>query len=528
MGEIIRSSNRSSLSRRIGFWLGIAAFFLLYFFGNLEPENPLVGKMAAVALLMAIWWITDAIPLAATSLLPLLLFPLLGIMKGRDVAPVYTNYIIFLYIGGFLIALAMEKWNLHRRIALNIVSFVGSKPSRLVLGFMISTAFLSMWISNTATTIMMLAIGLAVIKQAEENFGANDTAKLSAALLLGIAYSASIGGVSTLVGTPPNLALVRLFELSFPKAEDLGFHLSFGQWMVFGVPLSLVMLSIVWVILTKVVFPVSDKFTLPSETIHAEKEKLGKISRQEICVGSIFFLTALLWVFRGDLTIGTFTLPGWSNLIPFGHLIDDGTVAIGMALTLFLIPAGKASPAKDEHHTLLDVGVFTKIPWHIILLFGGGFALAKGFQTSGLSQWIGNNFAELEGAPVWVLVGVIAGGIAFLTELTSNTATTEMILPILASIATAAKIHPLLLMVPAAVAASFAFMMPVATPPNAIVFGSGRITIGQMVKAGIIINLIGIAVVTTMFLLLGPAVFQIDPENLPEWVIPHPVPSSTS
>lgn len=518
MGEKTRAKNRSPLAKRVGFWLGIAAFFAVLIGGDLDPGNPLVSKMAAVALLMAIWWISDAIPLAATSLVPLGLFPLLGIMSGKEVAPVYVNYIIFLFIGGFLIALAMERWNLHRRIALRIVSIVGSEPSRLVLGFMIATAFLSMWISNTATAIMMLAIGLAVIKQTETTFGKDDTANLSVALLLGIAYGASIGGIATLVGTPPNLALVRLFELSFPGAEAGGFHFSFGQWMLFGLPLSITMLVLTWLVLTRLVFPSPKHLTLDPSILAKERESLGRISYEEKVVGSVFLATALLWIFRKDLSLGEFTLPGWSAALPFGHLIDDGTIAITMALTLFLIPARRSDQETGSHGSILDSEVFSKLPWHIILLFGGGFALAKGFQVSGLSDWVGSYFTHLEGAPDWLLVAAISGGITFLTELTSNTATTEMILPLLASIATAAKIHPLMLMIPAAVAASCAFMMPVATPPNAIVFGSGRIKVSQMVKAGIIINLIGIIIITLVFLLLGPAVFDIDTETLPEWV----------
>ena len=524
MGENARSSNRSPVVGRIGFWFGIVAFFLMLGFSGLGGENAIVGRMAAVALLMAIWWITDAIPLAATSLVPLVLFPLLGIMKGKEVAPVYVNYIIFLFLGGFLIALAMERWNLHRRIALSIVSFVGSRPSRLVLGFMLATAFLSMWISNTATTIMMLAIGLAVIKQAEESFGKENTGNLSVALLLGIAYSASIGGIATLVGTPPNLALVRIFELSFPGAGEAGFHLSFGQWMLFGVPLSICMLTVVWLLLTRLIFRTSDEFELSREVLDKERANLGKMSHEEKVVGAVFALTALLWVFRKDLTVGSISIPGWSGLLPFGDHIDDGTIAISMALLLFLFPARRKDEHTESHGTILDTDVFARIPWHIILLFGGGFALAKGFQTSGLSEWVGNHFAGLEGSPVWIIVASICGGITFLTELTSNTATTEMILPLLASVATAAKIHPLLLMIPAAVAASCAFMMPVATPPNAIVFASGRIRIAQMVKAGILINLIGIVIVTGLFLLIGPGIFQIDPEALPGWAVAKEAP----
>lgn len=508
-------TTNSPKSARLGFWLGLAAFALLYCFFNPDPANPLIGKMAAVAALMAIWWITEAIPLAATSLLPLALFPLANISTGKDIAPYYVNSVIFLFIGGFLIALAMERWDLHRRIALRIIMLVGSSPARLVLGFMIATAVLSMWISNTATAIMMLAIGLAVIKQAEESFGRERTASLSAALLLGIAYASSIGGIATLVGTPPNLALVRLFEVAFPGAAAADYHISFGQWMLFGLPLSVILLAAAWLVLTQICFRSKGDLQLEPHAIRDQYRSLGRMSREEVTVMVIFISTALLWVFRSDLSLGTFVLPGWARLIPNGKGIDDGTVAIAMALLLFLLPSGRRG---GERGRILDSSVFAKVPWGIVLLFGGGFALAQGFQSSGLSNWIGAHFAGMENAPDWLLVGAISTLITFLTELTSNTATTEMILPVLASIATAAKIHPLMLMVPAAISASCAFMMPVATPPNAIVFASGRIRILDMVWAGILLNVIGVVVVTVLFLLIGPAVFGIDPTALPEWV----------
>lgn len=519
MGEPLRKSHRSNTARIVGFWAGIIAFALTLIFGDLDSEHTEISRMAAVALLMAIWWITDAIPLAATALLPLLLYPTLGIMTGKETAPVYVNNIIFLFIGGFLIALAMERWNLHRRIALTIIGLFGSRPSRLVLGFMIATAFLSMWISNTATSIMMLAIGLAIIQQAEDAFGADKTRNLSLALLLGIAYSASIGGLATLVGTPPNLALVRIFALSFPQAEAVGYEINFGQWMLFGVPLMLVMLTAVWLILTRLIFRSGDELTLDPQTIRKERDHLGRMSYEENMVAVVFATTAVLWIFRKKLEVGSMVIPGWSDALPFGKYIDDGTIAIGMAVLLFCIPSRNrdGGDKKNAHCALLDAGVFAKLPWHIILLFGGGFALASGFKNSGLSEWIGQHFAGMEGAPEWLLVGTTASGITFLTELTSNTATTEMILPILASIASAAKVHPLVLMIPAAVAASCAFMMPVATPPNAIIFASGRIRIADMVKAGLIINLISVLAITALFLLLGPTVFHINPDDLPAW-----------
>jgi len=521
---------RTAPGKRIGFWLGLAGFFGVLLFGELDPGNPVATRMAAVALLMAAWWISEAVPLAATALIPVVAFPLLGIASGRETAPVYFNDVIFLFLGGFLIALAMERWNLHRRIALAIISFVGVKPSRLVLGFMLATAMLSMWISNTATAIMMLAIALSVIREAENAFGKAGVGNLPAALLIGIAYSASIGGLATLVGTPPNLALVRIFELSFPDAEAAGYGLSFGRWMLFGLPLSAVLLLCAWLVITRVAFRCPDSLSLSRDALRREREALGPMRREEALVAAVFATTAVLWVFRADLALGAFTLPGWSRLLPYGSLLDDGTVAIAMALSLFLIPARRRetdepesslqAPEEGRPHPprrLLDSSVFAKVPWHIILLFGGGFALAKGFQTSGLSAQLGESFAGLEDAPLWLMVAAVVGGITFLTELTSNIATTQMILPVLASVASAANLHPLALMVPAAVAASCAFMMPVATPPNAIVFASGRLRIAQMVKAGLILNFVSIVVITILFLLLGPAVFEMEPRTLPDW-----------
>ncbi len=518
MSDSLGTSPHATVIRRIGLGAGPIVFLLTLLFVELDPATHTDERMAAVAALMAIWWITDAIPMAATSLLPLVLFPLFGVMEGREIAPVYINHIIFLFLGGFLIALAMERWNLHRRIALRIIRTIGSDPPRLVLGFMLATAFLSMWISNAATAIMMLAIGLAVIRQTEATFGKGKTAAFSAALLLGIAYSASIGGMATLVGTPPNLALVRLFELSFPDAAAASYSISFGQWMLLGVPLSLALLAVAWVTLTQVCFRSPGDLVLDPGMINEEQRRLGPMRFEEKAVLAVFASTALLWIFREDLDLGARVIVGWASWLPFGDYLDDGTVAVAMALLLFLIPARRYEGEDREHDTLLDASVFHKIPWHIILLFGGGFALAKGFQSSGLSSWVGAQFAGLEDAPLPLLVGSICTVLTFLTEFTSNTATTEMILPLLAAVATATGIHPLLLMVPAALSASCAFMLPVATPPNAIVFASGHIRMGQMVKAGIILNLVGIVLITGLFLLLGPAVFEIDPAApLPAW-----------
>ena len=466
--------------------------------------------MAAVAILMAVWWITEAIPLFATALLPMLLYPLLGIMGSNDTAPIYFNSTIFLFLGGFMIALTMEKWKLHRRIALFIIRLIGGGPDRIVLGFMIASAFLSMWISNTATAIMMVPIGLAIVFKMEENFKVPAVHKFTTSLMLGIAYGCSMGGIATLVGTPPNLSFARIFQITFPQAEPI----AFGTWFLMGLPISAVMIVVVWFILTKIFFRLPSSLTIDRAIVNKEYEELGSMSFEEKSVLLIFSLTAILWVFRKKLIIGFVSIPGWSQLLPNPDLIDDATVAMFMAMLMFLIPTRTRG---TKYSTIMGPDVITKLPWNIVLLFGGGFALAKGFQVTGLSVFIGNNFSGLAGMPPIIMIIIICFGITFLTELTSNTATTEMVLPILASVAIAMETNPLLLMIPATLSASCAFMMPVATPPNAIVFGSGRIKISEMARVGIFLNIIGVIIITVLFYIIGTVVFSIDPSVFPEW-----------
>jgi len=499
--------------------LGAVGFLLLMFF-PIDPGNVPASRMAAVAFLMAAWWVSDAIPLFATALLPLILFPFLGIMAGREAAPIYFNSTIVLFIGGFMIALTMEKWNLHRRIALAIIHAVGGGPARIVLGFMLAAAFLSMWISNTATAVMMVPIGLAIVLQVEERFGREETHAFTVSLMLGIAYACSIGGLVTLVGTPPNLSFVRIFEILFPEAP----HIAFGQWIVLGLPLGATMLILAWFVLTHLVYRAPEELTVDRAVVHAERSALGPISFEEKAVLAVFATTAVLWVFRVDLALGIATIPGWSRLIPYPHLIDDGTVAIMMASILFFIPTRK-SEAKEGESTgdgakanrVMGPEVIPRLPWDIVLLFGGGFVLAAGFQQTGLAQIIGNQFAAVGNLPPFVMMLLVCLMLTFLTELTSNTATTEMILPILAAIGVATQTNPLALMIPATISASCAFMMPVATPPNAIIFGSGRLTVGEMARAGIVLNLLGALVVATFVYTIGSVVFQIDLTALPEW-----------
>ncbi len=503
------SSEARSTSQRIGLLLGPILFCVTLFLG-LDSSSPEVTHMAAVAVLMATWWITDAIPLSATALLPLVMYPVLGIMKTRECAPIYVNSTIFLFIGGFMIAVTMEKWRLHKRIALWIIRRIGGGPSRIILGFMVAAAFLSMWISNTATAIMMVPIAMAIILQLEERFGRSACHPFTVALMLGIAYACSLGGMATLVGTPPNLSFARIFEITFPNAEPI----AFGQWLVMALPISLILLTIVWLLLTRVFFRFGESFEVDPDVVKREYAALGKMSFEERAVLAVFAATAFGWVFRKDLVLGLLTIPGWSRLLPHADLIDDATVAIGMAMILFFIPTRSRNAAG---RMVMGVDVFRKIPWHIVLLFGGGFALAQGFRVTGLSELIGTRFAGLEGVPPYAMITLVCGGLTFLTELTSNTATTEMILPILASVAVAMKTNPLLLMIPATLSASCAFMMPVATPPNAIIFGSGRIKIAEMARVGIAINLIGVLVIGLVFYFLGTAVLGIDTATFPTW-----------
>ena len=494
----------------IGLFTGLILFAVILIFGNLDPSNPAVTKMAAIAALMAVWWVTEAVPLAATSLIPLVLFPVMGILKGEEIASSYINSVIFLFLGGFLLAIAMENWGLHKRIALKIITMFGGSPASIILGFMAAAAFLSMWISNTATAVMMLPIGLAIISKMEGEFGEAKIQNFSKALMLGIAYSCTIGGIGTLIGTPPNLAFARILHIIFPKAPEI----SFGSWMMLGFPIALIMLAIVAFVLIKVYFKLGDDIVIEKNFIHNEYKKLGFISFEEKSVAVIFAITALLWIFRENLNFGIFELPGWSNLLAVPGYINDGTIAISMALLLFLIPSKKERASGKR---ILNSPAFNKVPWGIILLFGGGFALAKGFTTSGLSDLIGNQFHGMKDLSPIFIVLMVAAVINFLTELTSNTATAQMILPIMASVSVAIGLNPLLLMITATLSSSMAFMLPVATPPNTIILASDKLRIIDMVKAGFLFNISSILLVSLLVYLLGTVIFNLN--VFPAWAL---------
>ncbi len=490
-----------------GLLIGLLTFIIIIVFADLDPSKPDITKMAAVAVLMAILWITEAIPLAATSLIPLVLFPLLAILPGEEIAGAYINSVIFLFLGGFLIAIAMEKWGLHKRIALKIITVFGGTPNSIIIGFMFAAAFLSMWISNTATAVMMLPIALSIIIKIEEEFGKEKALNFSRSLLLSIAYACSIGGMSTLIGTPPNLALVRIYKIIYPNAPEI----TFGSWMMLGLPVAILMLIFAAFLITKVFYKVDKTIVIDKKFISDEYKKLGSASFEEKIIGTIFITTALLWIFRTDLNFGFIIITGWSSLFSVPSYIDDGTIAITMALILFLIP----SKDNSNKRTILGLGAFEKVPWSIILLFGGGFALASGFSHSGLSDYIGNRLSILSDYNTIIMIVAVAFTMNFLTELTSNTATTQMILPILAAVSVAIGVHPLLLMITATLSASMAFMLPVATPPNTIIFASRRIKVIDMVKAGFTLNLVGVITVSLMVYLLGSLIFDLS--AFPDW-----------
>jgi sodium-dependent dicarboxylate transporter 2/3/5 len=516
-----------TLRNKVGVWLGLILFAAIWFGPELDAQRPAVSDMMAIAVLMATWWVTEAIPIPATALLPIVLFPLTGIMKGSEVAREYMSWLILLFLGGFLIAIAVERWNLHRRIALHILSLIGGQPHRLVLGFMVATAFLSMWLSNTATTMMMMpmAISLVVLyedlnqRRLQSGQAVDPLARnFPLVLMLGLAHSASIGGLATLIGTPPNGVLVTQFEQIFPDAPAI----SFAQWMAFAAPFSFLFLIVAWLLLSRIIYPLPASSPFSGRAfIREELERLGPITTEERRVAFVFAGVALLWMTRKSIAFGSsFTLPGWSSLFSeqsgVGALIDDGTVSITMALLLFLIPA-----SKEKGGRLMNWQATRAVPWGILLLFGGGLALAKGFEVSGLSAWIGGRFEVLAGAPPAGLVASVVAVVAALTELTSNTATASMSLPIMASLARAIGAHPLLLMIPAALAASCAFVLPVSTPPNAIVYGSGRVPIVKMIKAGIIMEVVALVMITTLVFTLGSAVFDLG-GPFPEWAAPTP------
>ncbi|SFZ95119.1 solute carrier family 13 (sodium-dependent dicarboxylate transporter), member 2/3/5 [Flaviramulus basaltis] len=475
--------------KKIGLFLGPILFILIKFFFHPEELDDSANAILASTVWIAVWWITEAIPISATALLPIVLFPLTEGLSLSSTTASYGHKYIFLFLGGFILAIAIEKWNLHKRIALNIIKIVGTNVNRIILGFMVATALLSMWISNTATAVMILPVGMAIITQLKDNPKTKEDENLifGKALMLAIAYSASIGGMATLIGTPPNLVLAGVIESTYDT------EITFSQWFVFGFPISIILLFVCWVYLTRFAFKFKQK-EFPGGKNEIEKQllELGKMSYEEKAILSVFSLTALAWISRSFL------------LVKWLPAIDDTIIAIIASIILFLIPSRKKAKP------LITWEDAVKLPWGILILFGGGMALALGFDSSGLASWIGNQLTTLQGVSIFILLLVLITSVNFLTEITSNMATTAMLLPVLVSLATIINIHPYILLVSATVAASCAFMLPVATPPNAVVFGSGYLKIEDMVKKGVWMNVVSIIILTLFVYYVLPLIWSLD------------------
>ncbi|MGL5890454.1 MAG: SLC13 family permease [Bacteroidia bacterium] len=479
--------NRTKLNLLIGPLLAL----IIIMFADLAPGNPEATRMTAVVVWMAWWWLTEPVHLGVTALLPIVLLPLLGIAGVKPVAQSYMDDIIFLFIGGFLLAFAIERWHLHRRIAVRILLAVGSKPANILFGVMLTAFFISMWISNTATVMMLLSAVLALLHQVESFIeNEKERQKFSAALLIGLAYSATIGGMATLVGTPTNMIFYSRYLKEFPQAGDMNFL----SWMAWGLPVAVCMLLIVYFILRLWFVPKKLSLDIERSYFRDVLNEMGKPSYEEKVIGGVFGLTILLWFFRSDIDFGSWTLRGWASL--FGKnasFMQDALPAVLAALLLFVWPS-----KKEKGMNLLNWKEAEKIPFDVILLFGSGFALSLGFQESGLNDWLKIQFAGLQGLPYPVLVFGMCLVITIISEFASNVACIQLILPLLLAMAGPLGVEPLELLVPATLASSLGFMLPVATAPNTIVFSSRRIRVRDMYKAGWLADLAGIVLITAI------------------------------
>ena len=484
--------------QRSGWLLGPLALAMTFLFDAPEGLSESGWRTLGAALLMATWWITEPIPIAATALMPMVIFPLLGLGGIKEVAAPYANPLVFLFLGGFLIALAMQRWNLHKRLAIHLIQSLGTRPTRVIAGFLLTGALTSMWVSNTATAMMMLPIATSVValvaggeRSSHQNLGP--------ALMLAVAYGATTGGMATLIGTPPNALLAGYMG----KIYDL--DIGFGQWMLIGMPVTFLALPVVYFVLTRISFRLSNQ-EIPGmkELLDRERKQLGPFGNGEKVVATVFVCTALCWIFR----------PWIAARIP---MISDTTIAIGGALALFCVPI---EPRKCIF--ALDWESTKDLPWGVLLLFGGGLSLAGMISEHQLSEYLGNLTTGLGGLPVVLIICLLCFGILMLTELTSNTGTAATFIPIIAAVAISLGQNPLLFLVPTALAANCSYMMPVGTPPNAIVFGSGLITLPQMAKAGLLLNVLLVPIVVVVLWFLGPHVFDIQMDTLPSWVPEQP------
>ena len=486
------------LRQKIGLWFGLTAFTLLMVLPPPENMDPLAMRAAAVSLLMAIFWVTEAISIFATSFLPIALFPLLGVLDAKQIASSYGHHIVLLILGAFFVAKAIESNNLHKRIALSTIRAVGTSRPKVMLSFMIATSILSMWTSNNSTTLMMLPIGMAILYR-EQELGA-DISRFAPALMLCIAYSASIGGTGTLVGTPPNLLFVSTVEEIFPDAPLL----VFTDWLKIGIPFVILFLPVSWIYLVKY-FKVDGDLKGSSEIIDQEYHDLGPMSEGEKKVSLIILIYAMGFIFRN----------WWSGLLGVESFVKDSTVAFLASFFLFLLPSGRKD---DEGRSikLLEWKEAKEIPWGIAMMIGGGLAIASSFKSSGLISWVAG-VINLEGIPILLVILIFVTAMVFITEINSNTASTAIFLPLLAGLSKAGGFHPYILMIPATIAASCAFMLPSGTGPNASVLSSGHLSIPQMAKVGLGLNILVIIFIVILLYFVILPIMDIS-SSVPSWM----------
>lgn len=488
--------------------IGMIGGLALLFVGMLLPVptgmSPEARNVGLVTLLMALWWMTEAIPVYATAFLPMVLYPLLGIMPSGETAINYGHDFVLMMISGFFLAMAIEAQNLHKRIALIIITTLGTSRPVLLLSMMLATAFISMWIANVTAALLMLPIGMALILKEESLTGKSSS--FAAVMMLGIAYSASVGGTATLIGSPTNMIFTGIFARMFPNAPGVGFF----TWLKIGLPLVVLFLPLVWFYLVRF-YKVKDSLPGSKEMMQVELDQLGRMSKGEFRVLMIFVFASLGWVFRENLMIDTFVLHGWASLLGLEGFAHDSTVGMTAAMLLFMVSDGKGG-------RLLNWKTAAKIPWGVGVIVGGGYAMASGFKVTGLASWIGGQLAFISSYPTFVVIFIVVAVILFFTEINSNTATANIFLPVLASLSVAGNINPLLLMVPATFASSFVFIMPAGTGPNTVIFGSNRISAPEMARAGIGLKLITLIFLPLVLYLLIGYVFGHD-RSLPVWAL---------
>lgn len=488
--------------KNIGLFTGLLLFFILFFLPAPEGMSVAAKNTAAIVLLMSAWWISGAIPIYATALLPIALFPLLKIMPATATVANYGHNYVLMFLAGFIIAKAIETQNLHKRIALVIIAAIGGNQKKIILSLMLATAFISMWISNVTTALLMLPIALSIIMKEEENQKGKNN--FPVALMLSVAYGATIGGVGTLIGSPTNLIFVGVLEKLFPGAPSV----TFFSWLKIGLPVMIIFLPVVWLYLVKY-FRISGDIGNDLSVLSEELKALGKMSSGEKRVMYVFLLAVFGWVFREDFVFGKTVIPGWASLLGLTGYVHDSTVAMFCTVLLFMIPA-------DRNRRLITWKEASQIPWGVVMIVGGGYAVADGFNSSGLALWLGNQLVFINSFSSFFVLIIIIAFILFFTEVNSNTATVNIFLPVLASMAVVSGTNPLLLMIPATIAASFSFMMPAGTGPNTVIFASERITISDMAKCGLWLKFISLVLLTLILYFIVMPWLSLDP-SLPSW-----------